>query len=240
MYQRLLFLLSAVLLFGCATEQRLGESRIQSRRYSKGFHVQHHREAKPAPQSNRGAMPAEATAAAQPQPESNGVTLLETEAVMDVVKALERAGLAAPSFPEAGRVTFMEPRLPKGIDHETRVELLSSEELPEAVEGRHPESVPGFILSLGWAFGLIGEAAVTHLEMPVNGVPIALGVLASIIGYILSRRAYRLSLEHPDRYPRYRLSRAARFVSFGFLAPIALYVAIVLLVILLLGGIRIM
>ena len=69
--------------------------------------------------------------------------------------------------------------------------------------------------------------------------PHRLGVLASIIGYILSRRAYRLSLEHPDRYPRYRLSRAARFVSFGFLAPIALYVAIVLLVLLLLGGIRI-
>ena len=88
MYQRLLFLLSAVLLFGCATEQRLGESRIQSRRYSKGFHVQHHREAKPAPQRNRGAMPAEATAASQRQPEPNGVTFLETEAVMEVMKAV--------------------------------------------------------------------------------------------------------------------------------------------------------
>jgi len=87
MYQRLLFLLSAVLLFGCATEQRLGEARIQSRRYSKGFHVQHHREAKPSSQSNRGAMPAEAIAAAQPQPEPNGVTLWETEAVREVVKA---------------------------------------------------------------------------------------------------------------------------------------------------------
>ena len=83
-------------------------------------------------------------------------------------------------------------------------------------------------------------AAVSYLEMPFSGVPIALGALASIVGYILSRKAYRLSLEHPELYPRYRLSRAARFVSFGFLAPIALYVAIVLLLVLLLGGIRIM
>ena len=240
MFQRLLFLLSVVVLFGCAMEQRLGESRIQTRRYSKGFHVQHHRgvKADPVSQMRASGAPVEAPMASPSQTEA--MATLTAELVMDVVRAVEHTGLSAPSRPEGERVAFMEPRWPKGIDHGTRVELLSSEELPDPVDGRHPDSVPGFILSLGWALGLVGESAVQHLQMPVSGVPLALGALASIIGYILSRKAYRLSLEHPDRYPRYRLSRAARFVSFGFLAPIALYVAVVLLVVLLLGGIRVM
>ena len=61
------------------------------------------------------------------------------------------------------------------------------------------------------------------------------GLIASIAGFILSRKAYRASLEHPDLYPRYRLSKAGRILSFAPLAPIALYVGIVLLVVLVLG-----
>lgn len=235
MFPRLLFLLSAILLFGCATEQRLGESRIQSRRYSKGFHVQQHRDVKVPPQGLADAAIEATLPAVQNEPSKTDRFLMES--VMDWVGTLERTGLSAPSLLEAKRVAFLEPRMPKGIDHRTRIELLATEELPAPIAGRHPESVPGFVLSLGWALGLVGEAAVSYLEMPFSGVPIALGALASIVGYILSRKAYRLSLEHPELYPRYRLSRAARFVSFGFLAPIALYVAIVLLLVLLLGGI---
>lgn len=235
MFPRLLFLLSAILLFGCATEQRLGESRIQSRRYSKGFHVRHHRDVKVPPQGRADAAIEATGPAVQNEPSKTDRFVMEF--AMDWVETLERTGLSAPSLPEAKRMAFLEPRMPKGIDHRTRIELLATEELPAPIAGRHPESVPGFILSLGWALGLVGEAAVSYLEMPFSGVPIGLGALASIVGYILSRKAYRLSLEHPELYPRYRLSRAARFVSFGFLAPIALYVAIVLLLVLLLGGI---
>ena len=48
------------------------------------------------PSSQSTGAPCPRAAAAQPQPEPDGVTLLETEAVMEVVKAVER-GLAAPS-----------------------------------------------------------------------------------------------------------------------------------------------
>ena len=114
--------------------------------------------------------------------------------------------------------------------------LLETEALPKPVDGYHPNAVPGFILSLGWAVGIIGEFAVQYLQMPLSGVAIAMGILASIAGYVLSRKAYRASLAHPELYPRYRLPRAARFVSIGFLAPIALYVALVLLFFLFVGG----
>ena len=114
--------------------------------------------------------------------------------------------------------------------------LLETEALPEPIDGYHPKAVPGFILSLGWALGIVGELAVQYLQMPLSGVAIALGILASIAGYALSRKAYRASLAHPELYPRYRLPRAARFVSIGFLAPIVLYVGLVLLVLLFVGG----
>ena len=54
-------------------------------------------------------------------------------------------------------------------------------------------------------------------------------------GLCVSCKAYRASLAHPELYPRYA-PRAARFVSIGFLAPIVLYVGLVLLVLLFVGG----
>ena len=42
-------LLGSILLMGCAAEKRLGESRIEARRYSRGVHVQHHRSHHPSP-----------------------------------------------------------------------------------------------------------------------------------------------------------------------------------------------
>lgn len=142
-----------------------------------------------------------------------------------------RSHAHAPSAMRAmARRSRMEVPQPK------RPVLLETEALPEPIDGYHPNAVPGFILSLGWALGIVGELAVQYLQMPLSGVAIALGVLASIAGYVLSRKAYRASLAHPELYPRYRLPRAARFVSIGFLAPIVLYVGLVLLVFLFVGG----
>lgn len=142
-----------------------------------------------------------------------------------------RLRIHAPSAMRAmARRSRMEVPQPK------RPVLLETEALPEPIDGYHPNAVPGFILSLGWALGIVGELAVQYLQMPLSGVAIALGILASIAGYALSRKAYRASLAHPELYPRYRLPRAARFVSIGFLAPIVLYVGLVLLVLLFVGG----
>lgn len=142
-----------------------------------------------------------------------------------------RSRSVAPSAMRAmARRSRMEVPQPK------RPVLLETEALPEPINGYHPNAVPGFILSMGWAMGIIGELAVQYLQMPFTGVAIALGILASIAGYALSRKAYRASLAHPELYPRYRLPRAARFVSIGFLAPIVLYVGLVLLIFLFVGG----
>jgi len=75
-----------------------------------------------------------------------------------------------------------------------------------------------------------------YLGMPISGVPFLAGLVASIAGYFVSRRAYRASLEHPELYPRYRLSKAGRIVSFAPLAPVVVYIGIVLILVLLLGG----
>jgi len=157
---------------------------------------------------------------------------------LEEIHALEGTGLSAstPDAPVRMRMESIEVLPVSEVPNGTRAFLLSSEELPDPVAGRHPNAVPGFILSLGWALGIIGEAVVNYLGMPISGFPIALGIAASIAGYILSRKAYNVSLEHPELYPRYRLARAARFVSFSFLAPVLLYVGIVLIVLLAIGG----
>ena len=67
--------------------------------------------------------------------------------------------------------------------------------------------------------------------MPISGALFG-QLLASIAGYFVSRRAYRASLEHPELYPRYRLSKAGRIVSFAPLAPVVVYIGIVLMLVL--------
>ena len=230
----LLSLFGSVVLLGCAGEKRLGESRIEARRYARGFHVQHHRAPKPQPQP--------ATGLADVNWVQSAVTSTDVEAVESLADSPNASVSVHPSDSRDAEVAA--PSSMRMMSRRTRAEvpqmkqpvLLESEVLPEPVDGYHPNAVPGFILSMGWALGIIGEIAIEYLQMPLSGVAIALGILCSIAGYALSRKAYRDSLAHPELYPRYRLSRAARFVSIGFLAPIALYVGLVLLVFLFVGG----
>ena len=233
-------LLGSILLLGCTMEKRLGESRIEARRYSRGYHVQHHRsQHKHSPVEDEGhrsrlerpvVMPTEAQAM-QSLSESLVVAVTEHHPDTPVQPVVTRSRVVVPSAMQAmaHRAQIEVPKMKQPV-------LLETEALPEPVDGYHPNAVPGFILSMGWALGIIGELAVEYLKMPLSGVAIVFGILASIAGYVLSRKAYRASLAHPELYPRYRLPRAARFVSIGFLAPIVLYVGLVLLILLFVGG----
>lgn len=237
-------LLGSILFLGCTAEKRLGESRIEARRYARGVHVQHHRSHHPhAPKEDEGhrsrweppvVQPTEAQAMESlPESISESPVFAATghESNTTGQPADTRLRTHAPSAMRAmARRSGMEVPQPK------QPVLLETEALPEPINGYHPNAVPGFLLSMGWALGIIGELAVQYLQMPLSGVAIALGILASIAGYALSRKAYRASLAHPELYPRYRLPRAARFVSIGFLAPIVLYVGLVLLIFLFVGG----
>ena len=246
---RCLLLLSVVMLTGCAQEKRLGESFIESRRYRHGWHVQTRHDAprqQPREVQANLMLPEGETGAGVHGPEvrfsaEHGKPKAQT-ARLDGEKAM----LAPVETSVAQSEPELHPWAPSRLaPRQARTfvgqvpapsALRVTEVLPEPIEGRHPASVPGFILSLGWLFGLIGEAAVSYLQMPLSGVPIVAGLIASIAGYFLSRKAYRASLEHPGVYPRFRLSKAGRILSFAPLAPIALYVGIVLLVVLILGG----
>jgi len=236
MLNRLALFLSAVVLIGCATEQRLGESRIQSRRYTKGVYVQHHRDVRQQPASQVAFAPAGGEKDASVSP----VVEFEPAQISEIltIEAAESTGLSGPAWPSNSRtgLVSVRPKSPIEIPQLARPVLVSSKELPSPIVGRHPNAVPGFILSLGWALGIIGEVAVNQLGMPISGFPVLLGLVASVIGYVTSRRAYRTSLDHPELYPRFGLARAARFVAIGFLAPIALYIALALIVIIALGG----
>ena len=230
MMSRWLPVFCVLFLCGCASEKRLGESFIESRRYSRGWHVNvQHDAPRPAagldkaasvePLATRPITPAEV---APPTQVKWTVPPTEEEA-----RSSREAEVAFPLKPRQGP-------LPSAVTSPSV--LRTTEVLPEPIKGRHPASVPGFLLALGWFFGLIGEAAVSYLGMPISGVPFLAGFLASIAGYFVSRRAYRASLEHPELYPRYRLSRAGRIVSFAPLAPVVVYIGIVLILVLLLGG----
>lgn len=236
----LLSLLGSILLMGCAAEKRLGESRIEARRYSNGYHVQHHRSHHPHPSTETEGrrsrlerpvvMPTPAqTIESQPEIQVSAVT--EHHPGTPGQLSVTRSRVVGPSAMRA-----MARRTPTEMPQMKQPVLLETEAWPEPINGYHPNAVPGFILSMGWALGIIGELAVQYLQIPLSGVAVALGILASIAGYVLSRKAYRASLAHPELYPRYRLSRAARFVSIGFLAPIALYVGLALLIFLFVGG----
>ncbi|MGB0510806.1 MAG: hypothetical protein ACPGGB_07770 [Flavobacteriales bacterium] len=237
-------LLGSILLMGCAAEKRLGESRIEARRYSKGVHVQHHRSHHPSPtkkdEGHRSRWERPVIMPTEPQAIEFPV---ESRSELSV-SAVTGHHPDTPGQPADTRLRAHAPSSMRAMARRTQGQvpqpkqpvLLETEALPEPINGYHPNAVPGFILSMGWALGIIGELAIQYLQMPLSGVAIALGILASIAGYALSRRAYRASLAHPELYPRYRLPRAARFVSIGFLAPIVLYVGLVLLIFLFVGG----
>ena len=243
MWNKCLGLWGVLFLFGCATEQRLGEGQVQKRRYTKGYHVQHHRnhvdgKANAVDRTSRAALKALSTSDV---PELKPLTPV-AELLLWPSEAVQKHG---PILPEStdSEGALMGPAPTPGRVHiqdipDARVNGLALAEddvLPDPVFGRHPSSVPGFILSLGWALGLIGEAAIAYLAVPLAGVPIALGIVATVLGYFLSRKAFRTSLAHPDLYPRFKLSRAGRWVAAGPLLPVALYLAVVLVYLIILG-----
>ena len=62
--------------------------------------------------------------------------------------------------------------------------------------------------------GSCGAAAIlSPLSPQLASLALFFGCLASIVGHFLTKRAYRLSLRHPELYPRYKLPKAARIVS---------------------------
>ena len=246
MVSRWLPVLCVLLLCGCAQEKRLGESFIESRRYSRGWHVNTHRNA-PAPEKASTDAASRAFAAQQDSPSIQGAVAALSEDRAGGQREVDRQGQPGlarvnvkPSEQRGVESHGPQPLQPKSAALHAQAlspaVLLTSEVLPEPIAGRHPDAVPGFVLALGWFLGIVGEVAVNYLGMPLTGVSVILGILASVAGYVVSRKAYRASLAHPDLYPRYRLARAGRIVAIGPLLPIALYAAIVVVFVLLLGA----
>lgn len=244
MLYRALMFLGLVVLAGCAAEKRMGESRIQARRHTKGIHIQHHRDH--VTSQNGSGRFEEMHEVKNPDRILSTLTppTGQNEASWDVAVQKERHGFSAPSL--AHEVQMLqevkhdtkldEPSVSVVGDGQSTIVRTQSETLPEPIDGRHPNAVPGFILSLGWFLGLVAEGAITYLQIPLSGLAFALGFAASIAGYFLSRRSFRMSREHPELYPRFKLSRAARWVSAAVFAPVALYMALLVILLLVLGG----
>ena len=108
-----------------------------------------------------------------------------------------------------------------------------AEELPDPIAGRHPDAVLGFVLSAGWVYGLLGAIALDYLAaFSLVGFAFALGFILSILGYSLSRRAFRMSKANPDRYPRSGLASAGRWVAGAIIMAALLWLAFVLFLLL--------
>ena len=244
MLYRALMFLGLVVLAGCASEKRMGESRIQARRHTKGIHIQHHRDH--VTSQNSSGRSEEMHEVKNPDRPLSAVTppIGQHEASWDWAVQKERHGFSGPPVQQAVRILQEVKQVTKPDespvsvvgDGQSTIVRTQSETLPEHVDGRHPNAVPGFILSLGWFLGLVAEGAITYLQIPLSGLAFALGFAASIVGYFLSRKSFRMSREHPELYPRFKLSRAARWVSAAVFAPVALYAALLVILLLVLGG----
>ena len=243
MLYRFMMLLGLVLLAGCASEKRMGESRIQARRHTKGIHIQHHRE--PVSLQSRFVRAEEERVTSSPDAPMVALSTPEDQALAseDWPVQTERRGFSVlpveqktPQQLEV-RKAKLKPRPSSDVSTGTSTIVRAQfETLPDPVDGRHPNAVPGFVLSLGWLLGIVAEGAITYLQIPLSGLAFALGFAASIVGYFLSRKSFRMSREHPELYPRFKLSRAARWVSAAVFAPVALYAALLVILLLLLGG----
>ena len=243
-------LLSAGLfLMGCSSGKRLGESSVEHRRYRAGWHVnipeQGSRLMERHPEVTAsmvdGVIPMDFDAAALVLDWEGSHTPMHRPREGTREWTLPRQSSAsissdAPGTTWASRLS-QDAHLLGRVGEAGKSGTASPEEqdLPEAIYGRHPGAVPGFILSLGWLFGFIGALALESLGMFNSAFPLALGFIASAAGYFISRKSYRMSKSHPEQYPRGGLSRVARWLSLAFLAPIALYIVLIILVILI-GG----
>ena len=235
--------LITLILMGCASEKRLGESRIQPRRYSKGLHVQHHKEAKASPVVDAACWDGEGHSNA---PQARSAPSLSDEAPPeDTWASAENGGVELASNTSSSEVSSVVAAL-SGMpsEHLERVQgpLLDpvpewsgweAKELPDPIAGRHPDAVLGFVLSAGWVYGLFGAIALDYLAaFSLVGFAVALGFIFSILGYSLSRRAFRMSKANPDRYPRSGLASAGRWVAGTIIIAALLWLALVLFVLL--------
>lgn len=237
-------ILIMLILTGCAGGQRLGESAIEARRYSRGWHVN---APKSGPSAGRTAEAKHEAPIQEGEVRSTGVSGVNSLTFIpgdgDGLVAVREAGLP-PSHPHVplaahsvigqstttwARAEGFGPAEPLVVPAEGPE---AAADLPEPIQGRHPDAVPGFFLSLGWLIGSIGSNALGNLGVPNAGIAITLGLVASIIGFLISRNAHRVASAHPDRYPRRGLSRAARWVA---LAPILLALAWLALVVIIFG-----
>lgn len=235
-----LAILITLTLLSCSTEKRLGESRVQQRRYSRGFYVQHHREAKTHPVLDAG----EAHGVEEDRlnlPQNGPSHSLPLEAPLgDTWVSMESqdAELHFPaSLSDFSSVITVVPSVPtpSARAHDQQMDSFSgsrrgeAEALPDPVAGRHPDAVLGFVLSAGWVYGLLGSIALDYLAaFSLVGFAFALGCILSILGYSLSRRAFRMSKANPDRYPRSGLASAGRWVAGAIIIPALLWLALVL------------
>ena len=242
---------------GCSTNKRLGESRIEARRYSKGWHVNS------AGPTSRAVKPHAAVPREEPAVSVHSSVLAkegsDVLADADDVFFFEDHGASpAPgsSWLEAGvdegEGYFFGDRHP----HEQDAPLSpgpfpedgwgsfdpvdASEPrtsgLPEPVAGRHPDAVLGFVLSLGWLMGLLASTALEMLGANSPSSAFGVGLLLSLAGYFLSRSAYRTSRANPERYPRSGLSASARWVA-GFPVVLGLiYLVVVVIVYIMILG----
>ena len=224
---------------GCSTGKRWGEARIEHRRYSKGWHVNVPHESK------IGRTPSHANRAEEVSPELSASTKGDDLIEMDVQQVSEwerpliEQAASLRSMEEEGSA-FRKEVKPGDTSAEeqepvARVASTVEADLPEPIMGRHPDAVPGFLLSLGWLYGAIGATALEYLLIPAVGFALFLGWVMSVIGYRMSRRAYRTARSHPERYPRNGLSRAARWVAGAPLLAVGLWLALVFLFVFLSG-----
>lgn len=229
----------ALLVQGCTSGKRLGEARMEQRRYSRGWHVNvpHERRSVrvPTPPGQAGEINPVLTASV------GGDVPLGDEGALSG-EGQERLDGHALSTPDLGRKGAVLPEmecatapLTDGPPPDACAEPNPDGGLPEPIMGRHPDAVPGFLLSLGWLLGAIGATALEYLLIPAVGFALFLGVAMSVMGYRMSRKAYRMARSHPERYPRNGLSRAARWVAGAPLLAVGLWLALVILFVVLSG-----
>ena len=252
-------LCALLLLFsGCSSNKRLGESRIEARRYSKGWHVN-------ASSSSRGLKLHAVVPSDQPAvPQCRGVWAEEGRDVWASAEDFvipEDQNMSPPPGSSVleegvddGHGFFIEERIPHaslpsfpfpdesgGVSNPFDGSESETTGLPEPVAGRHPDAVLGFVMSLGWLFGLIASSALDLLNAANPGSAAAIGLLLSLGGYFLSRSAYRASKANPERYPRSGLASSARWVAgfpvlLGFIYLVVVVIVYVLILGLLLGS----
>lgn len=246
---------------GCSNGQRLGESRVEARRYSGGWHVntpngravQARRvmEEEPDFPPTRPALPVgelthplatnHTEDAMTVTAGVEGVIVGETMAQHQGKSHFHRAQFDRAQFDRTqfDRTQFDRAQLDgaqagRAQVHRAQPERAPGEaSLPEPQRGRHPDAVLGFVLSAGWVYGLLGAIALDYLAaFSLVGFAFALGFILSILGYSLSRRAFRMSKANPDRYPRSGLASAGRWVAGAIIMAALLWLAFVLFLLL--------